>query len=298
VAKNPNEAGTHKRELVHAAFRAKNTLMTGPICPTRLVKAALASHCAFAALSSGAGHAADQSNTQQASAPVLPSLSNAGWYVRFGALGVLNQSSSNLYSQSVATVFAPGIGAVPFAGVGPQLQLDGRGASYSNTYSVAFTGGYFFAPNWSVEVASGIPMWSSVTINGSSPPGPPSGTVLAKVLPVATPITGLYHFTQFGGFQPYLGAGIAPTFALAVRDGYNTGASYQPALGFVVQGGFDFMLNQHWGVFFDAKQGFAQPTGSATGVNLGQPPGIIPLVSSIKTKARPVLFSTGLTYRF
>jgi outer membrane protein W len=58
------------------------------------------------------------------------------------------------------------------------------------------------------------------------------------------------------------------------------------------------MLNQHWGVFFDAKQGFAQPTGSATGVNLGQPLGIIPLVSSIRTKARPVLFSTGLTYRF
>ena len=273
--------------------------MTGPSSPRSLVKAALASQCAFAALSLGAGHAADQSNTQQASAPVLPSLPNSGWYVRFGALGVLNQSSSNLYSQAAAaTDFVPGIGAVPFAGVGPQLQLDGRGASHSNIYSVAFAGGYFFTPNWSVEVASGIPMWSSVTINGSSPPGPPSGTVLAKVLPVATPITGVYHFTQFGGFQPYLGAGIAPTFSLAVRDGYITGASYQPALGVVVQGGFDFMLNQHWGVFFDAKQGFAQPTGNATGVNLGQPPGIIPLVSSIKTNARPVLFSTGLTYRF
>jgi outer membrane protein len=276
----------------------ETTLMTGPISPTRLVKAALASQFAFAALSLGAGHAADQPNTQQASAPVLPSLPNAGWYVRFGALGVLNQSSSNLYSQAAATVFVPGIGAVPFAGVGPQVQLDGRGASYSNIYSVAFAGGYFFTPNWSVEVASGIPMWSSVTINGNAPPGPPSGTVLAKVLPVATPITGVYHFTQFGGFQPYLGAGIAPTFSLAVRDGYNTGASYQPALGFVVQGGFDFMLNQHWGVFFDAKQGFAQTTGNTTGVNLGQPPGIIPLVSSIKTNARPVLFSAGFTYRF
>src|SRR5262249_29296980 len=189
-----------------------------------------ASECALAALCLGPGRAADQLNTQQPSVPVLPSLPNAGWYLRFGALGVLDQSSSNLYSQPVATVFVPGIGAVPFAGVGPQLQLNGRGASYSNIYSMAFAGGYFFTPNCSREVASGIPMWSSVTINGNSPPGPPSGTVLAKVLPVATPITGVYHFTQFGGFQPYLGAGIAPTFSLAVRDGYNTGASYQPAL--------------------------------------------------------------------
>ena len=189
----------------------------------------MASQCAFAALSLGAGHAADQSNTQQTSAPVLPSLPNAGWYVRFGALGVVNQSSSNLYSQPVATAFVRGIGAVPFAGVGPQLQLNGCGASYSNIYSVAFTGGYFFTPNWSIEVASGIPMWSSVTINGSSPSEAPSGTVLAKVLPVATPITGVYRFTQFREFQPYLGVGIAPTFSLAVRDGYNTRASYQPA---------------------------------------------------------------------
>ena len=106
---------------------------------------------------------------------------------------------------------------------------------------------------------------------------------------------GGYFFTPN---WPYLGAGIAPTFSLAVRDGYYTGPSYQPAFGFIVQGGFDFMLNQHWGVFFDAKQGFAQPTVNSTGSIWVSPWGLFPLVSSIKTNARPVLFSTGLTYRF
>jgi outer membrane protein len=278
--------------------RVKAARMTSPKSRTRLVKAALASQCAVLALSFGSAHAADQSNAPSASGPVLPELPATGWYVRFGALGVLNRSSSNLYAQPLATVSLPGIGAVPFAGVGPQLQLQGRGASYSNIYSVAFAGGYYFTPNWSVEVATGIPMWSTVTINGNSPLGPPSGTVLGKVAQIAAPITGVYHFTQFGGFQPYVGAGLAPTFALAVRDGYNTGGSYQPALGFIVQGGFDFMFNQHWGVFFDAKQGFAQTTGTATGANLDTPLGIIPLVSTTKTHARPISFSTGLTYRF
>ena len=110
-------------------------------------------------------------------------------------------------------------------------------------------------------------MWATVTVNGSSPTGPPSGTILNKLLPASVPITGVYHFTQFGRFQPYVGAGIAPTFALATRDGFNTGSTYQPALGVVVQGGFDYMLNKHWGVFVDAKQGFVGTTGNATGVN-------------------------------
>lgn len=283
--------------MAHAVPAGKR-LMTGPTYRTRLVKSALVSKCAVFALSLGAVHAAD-TLSQSAAPPVLPDLPDVtGWYVRAGALGVLNQSSSTLYAQPIGEVSLPGFGPVPFGGVGPQLRLQGRNASYSNVYSAGFAGGYFFNPNWSLEVASGIPMWSSVTINGNSADGPPSGTVLGNVLQVTTAITGVYHFTQFGGFQPYLGAGIAPTLTLAVRDGYSTGGSYAPALGFVVQGGFDFMLNQHWGIFFDAKQGVGQTTGNATGINLGTPLGIIPASQMVNTHAHPVSFSTGLTYRF
>jgi outer membrane protein W len=99
------------------------------------------------------------------------------------------------------------------------LQLDGRGASYSNIYSVTFTSGYFFIPSWWVEAANGIPMWTSLTINGSSPPWPPSGTVLPKVLSVATPLTGVYHFIGLAGFQPYLGASRAGSTSCSISIG-------------------------------------------------------------------------------
>ena len=210
-------------------------------------------------------------------------------------MGVLDRSSSNLYQQSVAGMIVPGIGTVP-VGVGPELQVSGRGASYSNFAGVAIQGGYSFTPNWSVEVASAFPLWTTVTINGSSPTGPPSGTILSQLLPASVPITGVYHFTQFGRFQPYLGAGFAPTFAWAVRDGYSTGSTYQPALGVVVQGGFDYMLNKHWGVFVDAKQGFVGTTGNSTGINTA--PSLGPVQGAIRTNARPVAFTTGLTYHF
>jgi outer membrane protein len=272
--------------------------MRGPKGPMRPLRAG-AAPCAVLALSLSAVHAADLTTQPATPAPapppVLPDLS--GWYVRVGAVGTFPQSSSNLYSQALGAVSVPG-GFVP-VGVGPQVQIPGRGATYSNVFTVGFEGGYFFTPNWSVEVETGFPVWASVKINGNAPPGsPPAGTDLGGLMAGAIPITGVYHFRQFGGFQPYLGAGIAPTFALAVRDGYATGGSYQPTVGVVVQGGFDYMFNQHWGVFVDAKQGFVRTSGDSTGINLGPPLGIVSVVGSIKTNAKPVSFMTGVSYRF
>ncbi len=267
-------------------------MMAGPKRPKGLFRACV-STCAVFASSFGVARAADVTNSQPA--PTDAPNPSTGWYVRLGAMGVLDRSSSNLYSQSTVGMIVPGIGTVP-VGVGPQFQIPGLGASYSNFAGVSFQGGYSFTPNWSLEVASGSPLWTSVTVNGSSPTGPPSGTVLSKLLPASVPITGVYHFTQFGRFQPYLGAGIAPTFALAVRDGFSTGSTYQPALGVVVQGGFDYMLNKHWGVFVDAKQGFVGATGTSTGVNTA--PTLGPIAGTIRTNARPVAFTTGFTYHF
>jgi outer membrane protein len=273
--------------------------MTGPKGPMGPLKACV-STCAVFGLSIGAAWAADLTSPapaqEPAPPPVLPSLS--GWYVKAGALGVWSRSSSNLYSQALGEVAVPG-GFLP-VGVGPELQIPGRNASYSNIYTVGVVGGYYFTPNWSMEAEGGFPVWSDVRVDGPVPPGggPPAGTLLAKVMPEGIPITGVYHFTQFGSFQPYLGAGVLPTFAVAVHDGYLTGGSYQPALGVVVQGGFDFMFNQHWGVFFDAKQSVASTTGNASGINVGPPLGIVSASSWIKTNAKPVSFMTGLTYRF
>jgi outer membrane protein len=274
-------------------IRMGKNLKADPKRPTRLFRACI-STCAVFASSFGAVRAADLTNLQAAPATDAPAPST-GWYVKLGVMGVLDRSSSNLYQQSIAGMIVPGIGTVP-VGVGPQFQIPGLGASYSNFAGVSFQGGYSFTPNWSVEVASGFPLWATVTVNGSSPTGPPSGTVLSKLLPASVPITGVYHFTQFGSFQPYVGAGVATTFALAVRDGYSTGSTYQPALGVVVQGGFDYMLNKHWGVFVDAKQGFVGTTGNSTGVNTA--PSLGPIAGTIRTNARPVAFTTGFTYHF
>jgi outer membrane protein len=260
---------------------------------TTIVKAFVSRSLIFA-LSAGAVHAADLPT-----APPSPVTEAAPrWYVKLGALGGLDQSWSSLFAQQVAGVVVPGIGLVPVSGFGPQVSLVGRGATYSSVFTASFQAGYFFTPNWSLEVAGAVPLWLTIKITGFSATPPFSGTVLGKLLPGAVPITAVYHFTQLGAIQPYLGGGIVPSFEFAVQDGFNTGGYFKPTAGLVAQAGADYMFNRNWGVFLDVKKLFIWSTGTSTGFDFGAPIGTIPGAATIKTTFEPWLFSTGVTYRF
>jgi outer membrane protein len=264
--------------------------------PTSIVKAILSGFLFFI-VSVGAARAADlPSPTPQSPGPLPDQMSR--FYFRFGALGAINQSWSSLFAQNVAAVAIPGIGLFPIGGIGPEPSLVGRGASYSNVFSATFQSGYYFTPNWSLEVSSGLPVWMSIKITGFSASPPYSGTVLSKLLPGVVPITGVYHFTQFGALQPYVGAGIVPTFELALRNGFNTGGWFPPAVGLAAQAGADYMFNKNWGVFLDVKKLFIWSQGTSGGFDLGPPVGTIPGSATIKTTIQPWLLSSGVTYRF
>ena len=264
--------------------------------PTTILKTFVSQSLIFA-FSAGALHAADLANPVAAPPSPVPE-APARWYVKLGALGALNQSWSSLFAQPVAAVVVPGIGLVPVGGFGPQVSLVGRGANYSSIFSASFQAGYFFTPNWSLEVSTAVPLWLTIRITGFSATPPFSGAVLGKLLPGVVPITAVYHFTQFGAIQPYLGGGIVPSFQLAVQDGFNTGGSFAPTVGLVAQAGADYMFNRNWGVFFDVKKLFIWTTGKSTGFDLDPPIGTIPGAATIKTSLQPWLFSTGVTYRF
>jgi outer membrane protein len=220
--------------------------------------------------------------------PALPSEFTPHWFVRVGALGAINESSSKLYVQPVVGSF----------GVGPQLLVPGRGESFSNLFTISVQAGYFFSPNWSLEVAGGFPVWQTTRITGYSATPPFAGTVLSKTVPGSLPITALYHVTQFGPLQPYIGIGAAPVFAFTEHDAFGTGSSTEPSLAFVLQGGFEYMFNQHWGFFLDGKKYFDRSVGKATGLNFGPPLGEVQAAATSVTHAQPWVCSTGLTYRF
>ena len=248
---------------------------------------ALVSASSILTLSTDAGKTADLAVSPPSAPVVLPEVP-VHWFVRIGLLGAVEQSSSKLYAQTTVAGF----------GVGPQLLLEGRDESFSNLLTIGVQGGYFVTPNWSVEIAGGFPVWQTAKITGYSPAGPAAGTVLSKSLPASLPITVAYHFTQFGALQPYLGGGVAPVFVLGQRDAYAVGATTEPSVALVLQGGFDYMFNQNWGAYFDAKKYFDRSIGKATSLNVGPPVGVIDVAASSVTNSQPWVLSTGVTYRF
>ncbi len=110
-----------------------------------------------------------------------------------------------------------------------------------------------------------------------------------------------YHFTDFGAFKPYVGAGVnytmffsqssagamAPGGALA----YNR-FSVAPAAGVALQVGFDYMINRNWGINVDVKKIFLKSTFKYTDTT-----GLLATTSG-RVTIDPWLISTGITYRF
>jgi outer membrane protein W len=132
-----------------------------------------------------------------------------------------------------------------------------------------------------------------------------------------------YHFTNFGAFQPYLGVGVnfttywgtrvnAQTWPLAFAPGSPLagygGATAQfysatvtPSWGVAGQIGFDYMLNEHWGVNLDLKYIEMDPVVHANIASFipGAPAlGAIFVPVIVHLPINPLVVSAGLTYRF
>jgi outer membrane protein len=100
-----------------------------------------------------------------------------------------------------------------------------------------------------------------------------------------------YHFTNFGAFKPYVGAGINYTRFSSVNFNPAVQAALNPSIkknsfGGALQIGFDYALDKNWSVNFDVKKVFIETDVSAAGTKVGT------------FKVNPVLVGVGLGYRF
>lgn len=145
--------------------------------------------------------------------------------------------------------------------------------------------GYFITPNIAVSFTGGWPPRAHIHGAGTIAALPKLG--ISTYGPMAATIH--YHFTGMGRFQPYIGVG--PTFLLALRtqDRLITQAKLDHSIGFAGQIGFNYMITEKWGLFFDVKKAYLR--SNATGFIGG-----VPLKA--KVKLDPLVVSTGIAYRF
>ena len=106
-------------------------------------------------------------------------------------------------------------------------------------------------------------------------------------------LTLQYHFTDFQGFKPYVGAGINYTKISAVdlskgaaAMGVNKADLDKDSMGLAYQMGVDIPLDKQWSLNIDVKKVYLQTDVYVDGTNKGT------------LKLDPVLVGVGVGYRF
>ena len=141
---------------------------------------------------------------------------------------------------------------------------------------------YFFTPNIAAELILTYPQKHDLRSNGAK-----IGTL--KHLPPT--LLAQYHFTQFGKFKPYLGAGVNYTRFSSVNFDPAVVAALQPSIkknswGLALQAGFDYQLDQNWSLNLDVKKVQIKTDVRSFGNKVGS------------FKADPLLVGVGVGYRF
>ena len=210
----------------------------------------------------GAAHAADLAPAPLPAPPVdaLP-----GLYVHVGPAGLIMDEGATI---RVAGQKYPGATIAIKSQLTPSVEL-----------------GYFVSPNLAVSFTGGIPPLAKVEAAGTLQGSPPFGK--ASYGPVT--LTAHYHFLDLGRVQPYVGFGAAYMYVFDDKDGLMSDLKVKQALGVAFQAGADIMIDQHWGVFVDAKKAILRT--NATGF-LG------PLPVRADVRLDPTVLSGGVTYRF
>jgi len=147
---------------------------------------------------------------------------------------------------------------------------------------------YYFTKNWAVELVCCI-SYHNLYLDGGSL----ANTKVGHTLIFPPTLFAQYHITDFGKFQPYVGIGVNYThyFSTSPNGALLSYAAIRDSWGVAGQVGFDYMLDDHWGLNFNVKKIMMQPH-----VNAGIAGGPINLTG--QADINPWMFSGGITFRF
>ncbi|HEY0291809.1 MAG TPA: OmpW family protein [Hansschlegelia sp.] len=220
-----------------------------------VLKTAAAALLAAAAWT-GAASAADMATD----APVLATAPDWNpWMLRVRAIGVLPNSSAKFNVSGSAHVSDR---------VVPELDIS-----------------YFFTPNFAVET---ICCFSKHSIKGRKAL---AGVDVGDTWVLPATVIAQYHFTNFGAFKPYVGVGL--NYSIYFREDAAGGAvsklRLKNSVGPAAQVGFDYMIDEHWGVNVDLKYVHMKPKIELTAGGADV---------SGHAKINPWIVGAGVTYKF
>jgi len=137
---------------------------------------------------------------------------------------------------------------------------------------------YFFTKNIATELVLTYPQSVDIKVGGTK-----QGTI--KALPPSLLLQ--YHFTDFGAFKPYVGAGLNYTYFTQRSNILGGAASVdKDSFGLAAQVGFDYALDKNWSLNLDVKYVQMNTDVKVNGAKVG------------KVDLDPMLYGIGVGYRF
>ena len=162
--------------------------------------------------------------------------------------------------------------------------IDDSDLAYTNTTIPELDISYFFNENIASELILGT---TYANIDGK---GSIEGLgKIGKVWLLPPTVTLQYHFTNFGDFKPYVGAGVNYTMFYDQKAKSADKLDVENSLGAALQVGFDYRIDDHWDFNMDVKKIFMQPKFDVTVGGTDY---------TGKAKIDPWLIGTGIGYRF
>lgn len=169
--------------------------------------------------------AVDVKKSNKEVAVVKSAASEGNWMVRGRVLSVMPDEDS---SMNIPTKVKLGNAVVP------ELDIS-----------------YFFTPNVAVELIAAVTPHSVST---------KSGVDAGEVWLLPPTLTLQYHFTQFEGFKPYVGAGVNYTHFFGADAGALNSPEYKDSIGGALQAGVDVPMGNNWYANVDVKKIFIDTT--------------------------------------
>ncbi len=122
---------------------------------------------------------------------------------------------------------------------------NGDSVNIDNSYVPELDFTYFFTPNIAAELIAAVTPHDVSTSSGID-----AGD--AWLLPPT--LTLQYHFTQFSGIKPYVGAGVNYTVFFNEDGGALNDVDYDNSFGPALQVGFDVPIEENWYFNVDVKK--------------------------------------------
>jgi outer membrane protein len=161
----------------------------------------------------------------------------------------------------------------------------GADAETGDATTVIFVGERLLTPNIGVELVLGVPPKITAQATGSV-------AFLGEVLSarnVAPTLLFNWHFGQSGDtWRPYVGLGLNYTKFTDVQTPYGWDVELSDSWGAAAQAGIDYAIDKRWSVFASVAVLKVKSDLVATGATVLQ----------TTIDFRPIVYSTGLAYRF